>query len=184
MRRWIFALSLCLGAVACGNGGGSNNGDGTNNGSSNNGGANNGAAGECQTDEDCPGASEATFLNDDNVVCTASEVRGRYCTECVNDAQCPAGHACQNATNCYELPPCSVGADCSDAPGEVHQACVNGFCSNCDDDVDCEADEVCYSLRCATRSTVDPSCIDATCEGPCEITYDGDGTPTGVACMN
>lgn len=182
--RWvsivrIALLTVALSAFGCGkNGGGDNNGE-TNNG----GGVNNVPEGECTVDEDCPAASEAEFLHPENVVCTESAVRGAYCSECINDAQCQTGEACRDATYCFTLSGCQKGADCSDNPGEVHQACIAGFCKDCIDDADCEMDEVCYSRRCATRSTVDPTCIDASCEGPCEITYGGDGAPTGIACM-
>ena len=169
-------------AMGCGNGGSDNNNNGTNNGTTQ--GTNNGTtavSGECATNDDCPGGSDATFARPENAVCTAG-IDGNYCSECVNDAQCMTGEACRDATFCYTLPACTVGEDCSDNPGEVHQACIDGFCKDCVDDADCGDGEVCYSRRCATRDTVDPTCVDATCEGPCDITYDADNTPTGVAC--
>jgi len=171
---WVLVLLLLLG---CGKGPGGGNNGGSNNG------ANNVPEGECEVDDDCPGASEATFLHAENVVCTQSTLRGSYCSECINDAQCMTGEACRDATYCFTLAGCQTGEDCSDNPGEVHQACIRGFCNDCMDDADCEMDEICYSRRCATRSTVDPTCIDASCEGPCEITYGADDAPTGVACM-
>lgn len=140
--------------------------------------------GECETDDDCPSAdSMITFANPDSAACTSSSLRGSYCSECINDGQCMAGFACRDATYCEELPPCSTGDECADQPGEVHGACISGFCSRCLDDADCEDDEICYSAQCATRSTVDPTCIDASCEGPCETEFDAAGVATGIACM-
>jgi hypothetical protein len=179
MKRVLFlVLSLSL-AVSCGKA--ANNGDGSNNG--NNGSNSSSADDECQTNDDCPAASDATFLRPDEAVCADSSFRGKYCTECANDQQCEKGEACRDATYCVELPPCETGDDCSDNPGEVHQACISKVCDFCIDDADCESDEVCYSRLCATRTEVDPTCIEASCEGTCEIQYDDDGAATGVSCL-
>lgn len=176
---WLVILTGAL--AACGNSGG-NNGD-NNDGTNGDNGDNGVSAGECTTDDDCPGASDATFANPDNVVCASSLARPSYCSECVNDGQCERGYVCRDVTYCEELPPCDVGADCASDASEVHLACVDGFCDQCGDDFDCEDDEVCYSKQCATRTTVDPTCLEATCEGPCEIQYATSGAATGIACM-
>lgn len=160
---------------ACGGGGNNAANSGTNSQTT--------PAGECQTDDDCPGASSATFNNPDNAVCTSSQVRGNYCSECIYDSQCMPGFACRDATYCEELPPCTTGSDCSDKPGAVHDACIANFCDRCLDDADCDDEQVCYSAKCADRATVDPTCLDASCEGPCEIQYDGSGAATGIACV-
>ena len=76
-----------------------------------------------------------------------------------------------------------MGADCGDAASEVHKACIARFCDFCLDDADCEDDEVCYSRLCATRDKVDPSCIDVSCEGTCEIQPGDGGVPTGISCV-
>lgn len=176
---WILLLSAAL--VGCGPS--DNNGSSTNgtNGSTTN---NTAIAAECATDDDCPAASNATFANADNVICTDSTFRGAYCSECEIDSQCPDNHACRNATYCEELPPCDTGIDCGlSADDQVHLACISGACDRCIDDADCAMDEICYSAKCATRTEVDPTCIDASCEGLCEIETDSDGVPTGVACV-
>lgn len=177
MRFLCLVLTASL-LIGCGKND-ENNPDnaGTNSGTSNT------PAAECTTDDDCPDASDATFANPANARCTMSAVRGNYCSECINDNQCGAGFACREATYCEELPPCGSGAECADQPGEVHQACIAGFCNFCLDDADCEADEVCYSRLCATRTTVDPTCIDTSCEGSCDIQYDANGAATGIACV-
>lgn len=176
----VWAVLAAMAIASCGDGSGSeNNGGGTeNNGAGNNG----GGGGECSADEDCPAGSTATFARPETVVC-ATDINGvGYCSECINDQQCLRGFACRDATYCFELPPCQTGSDCSDAAGEVHQACVSGFCDRCTDDLDCEDDEVCYSAQCATRDKVDPTCLDASCASACEISHDANGVSTGVTC--
>jgi hypothetical protein len=179
MTRLSF-LVLVLFVMACGKS--ANNGDGGS--GSNNAGTNSMSMNDqCQTDDDCPAASDATFARPDEVIC-ADGFMGKYCSECVNDQQCEKGEACRDATYCEVLPPCEIGQDCADsAASEVHQACIDRTCDFCIDDADCEDDEVCYSRLCATRDTVDATCIDASCEGACDIQYDDDGAATGVSCL-
>lgn len=176
----LFWMALLAASISCGG----NNSDGNN---TSNGTTNSGITpmSACQTDEDCPGDSTVAYANPDNVGCAvrSAELGGNYCSECVNDSQCLAGFACRESTFCEELPACSVGSDCADPGSEVHKACIGNFCDFCQDDADCEADEVCYSRLCATRDAVDPTCIDVSCEGLCEIQSDGDGVATGISCV-
>ncbi len=169
---WIVIVAF---AAACGNNDNNAANSATNTGTA--------PVSECAEDDDCPGGSTATFADAMNVKCTQSAVRGDYCSECINDRQCAAGFACRDATFCEELPPCNVGSDCADGGSEVHKACIARFCDFCVDDLDCGADEVCYSRLCATRTTVDPTCLDVSCEGPCEIQSNADGVSTGISCV-
>ena len=177
--RWLAGF-VAIFVAACGGGGEENSETNNANGSPNT--TVMGDA-ECQTDDDCPAGSEATFANPQQATCVVSTFRANYCSECANDNQCLPGFACRDATFCEELPPCSAGSECADQPGEVHGACIRGFCDRCEDDADCEDDEVCYSAKCATRTAVDATCLEASCEGLCEIQYDAAGAATGVTCV-
>lgn len=140
----------------------------------------------CIVDSDCPNDPDVTFANPDAASCAqrSEALGGNYCTECVNDSQCPQGFACRMSTFCERLNACTEGADCAVAGSVVHMACIAGSCDLCLGDADCDPGEVCYDRVCAERSAVDESCLDLSCEGVCEIILDeSTGAATGIECL-
>lgn len=176
-------LVLVLFLVACG-GSGSNDDNGNNGAPANSGHV--AAEDECDSDDDCPAASAATFADPDQVTCKPSAL-GAYCTECETDGQCGRGYACREATYCEQLPACDRGTDCAADGAKVHKACIARYCDFCVDNSDCGDGEVCYSRLCVAEESIDAACLSVegsapSCTGRCEV-QTTDEVATGISCV-
>ncbi|GEM_PF-3884655 len=144
----------------------------------------------CAMTSECPTTGSLSgwpaFEQQSKLSCEADVEGNGYCSECLFDSSCEAGFGCVNRTYCAKLDPCNIGSDCTEEDSQIHLACIKSLCSPCDDEIDCDSSkgEMCYNRLCVPRINVEPTCIDGSCEGTCDILSDLDGNPKGFECVN
>ena len=103
----------------------------------------------------------------DDIACTEDACDGARCTHVANDALCP-GERCNAGTGCVPVS-CTSAEQCDDGdmcngietcePGSSPTGCVSSPALDCDDGIDCTADD-CDPVRGCTYSADDARCED------------------------
>ena len=143
----------------------------------------------CAETADCPIegslAGWPKFQQRAKLACEPDIDGNGYCTECQFGTDCEVGFGCVNRTHCEKLDPCSIGLDCAVGDSQIHLSCQKSLCAPCDDEIQCDVNggEMCYNRLCVPRINVEPTCIDGTCEGTCNVLDDLDGNPKGFECV-
>lgn len=141
----------------------------------------------CHTDSECPaglicgnGGTCAAGCSDQRD-CLAPQICDPVratCDVCSRANPCPSGESCL-AGSCRPMTGCRTTSDCVGGANDG-QICINGNCSQCATDADCNVPPYNTEHRLCERGICSPPAIDAG-PGGCHSRYE---CPSGQVCLN